>query len=317
MTPDVRRTPRPAGRRRHPARKLGLALLVLGLLASVLTQAPPTPAQAQTARPILMVTGFGQDASGTEETWGDLLASQTRLPDDQVRVVELSGFIPGTDSMEESANEILLAINDLYEDYDTPIDIVAISQGSPAARRTLARYPSSQSRVAGFISFSGANIGIARNHPDPTWAAMLNACSTGGIVWPVCAQMVYPSEPGDTEWLRRLNGIIPAGDPTPGDIRYYYIYSERTTSNPPENEGLLAYDWRTPLPGAEDMSAQRACPTNPNRFAPHAGWYDTGGPELEPDAVMHELALDALNRRLLVIDNPATTCADHPGWPSG
>jgi pimeloyl-ACP methyl ester carboxylesterase len=308
---------------RRARRRIGLTLVVLGLLASLLALTPAAPSQAVTTRPILIVGGFGQTEELTEPYWADPLGAHPRLqlPDDKVRVIELSGVLPGTDSMEESADEIRVAIDALHAQYG-PIDIIAVSQGSPAARRTLVKYPSTQAKVAGFISLSGANIGIPVNPPDPWWSGMLEACSTPPFVWEVCEQIVYRSAPGQTPWLRAVNGIQPAGDPTPGaNIKYYYVYSERTTSSPPEDEGFLAYGWTTPLPGAEPKSAQDACPTNPNRFAPHAAWYSVDRPDdqdnyADADPVMSELVIDALNRDPLVIEDQ-TKCADHPGYPSG
>lgn len=300
-----------------------MALTLLGLLTSLLALVPAAPAQAA-VRPILLVGGFTQVAEISERTWADPLAEQLKLTADQVRVVELAGLIPGSASMDESALRIRWAIDELYGDYGK-IDIIAVSQGSPAARRALQLYPSTQTKVAGFISLSGANLGIPLNHPDPTWAQMLTACTSRPIVWAVCSQMVYPAgQPGNTAWLMDVNGVYPAGDPTPGDgppnnIAYYYIYSERTTTIPPEDEGLTAYGWTSPLRDATPMSAQDACPWNPNRIAPHAAWYPVDADQSglnDPDMVMRELVIDALNRQPLAIADPAT-CADHPFYPSG
>lgn len=315
--PDARPRPRP----RLRARKVALALTVLGLLASLLALAPASPAQAVT-RPTLIVGGFMQTTDLSEDVWVPKLA-QLGVPSSQVRVLELSGVIPGLDSMEESANEIHLAISDMYEDFgDQKIDIIAVSQGAPAARRTLVKFPASQDMVAGFVSVSGINAGIPDESSYALFDEMLTRCATGWVDFDVCEQIVYLDVPGNTTWLRALNGIQPPGDPTPGPIDYFHIYSARTTDDPPLDEGIPPYGWTQPLPGTDETkSAQAACSaTNPNRFAPHAAMYLTDGPDpgtdWDPDAVMFELMVDALNRRSLTIDNPATTCADHPGYPS-
>lgn len=328
--PDTRPDPRPTDPRqdrqgRQAARKLGLALTVLGLLASLLALMPASPAQAQAARrPILIVGGFSQQQGLTEIFWANQLASYFGMDPDLVEATELSGlFLPGTGSMEESADEILWDILALYNHPDNqgdlPVDIIGVSQGSPAARRTLQKYPwlHQDGIVDGFISLSGANFGIPLNHPDPQWTPWLQACSTGGVVWEVCEEMVYTTGAGQTVWLRQLNGIQPPGDPTPGAVDYYYIYSERTLDE--QDEGVTAYGWTQPLPGAVDnQSAQDACPDNPNRYAPHAAWYPDGSDAdswYDPDPVMSELVVDALNRVSLVVEDQSR-CADHADWPS-
>lgn len=326
---DSRPDDRPVNRRRHGTRRtprLGLALALLGIVASLLTLTPSAQAQAAPT-PILIVGGFTQQEGLTELYWANRLADTLEYDDyDLVEAVELRGLlIPGSASMDTSAAEVADEIEDLWDRYDRKIDIIAVSQGSPAARRALQLHPETQDMVSGFISLSGANVGIPLDHPDPQWAAMLEVCSSPPFVWQVCREMVYTTDPGETSWLRDLNAqtTSPPGDPTLGDnITYWYIYSERTTSTPPEDEGTLAYEWTTPLPGAEPRSAQQACPNNRDRYAPHAAWYPAGT-DVHPadgrpdyDFVMAELVIDALKRQPLVIDTPSVTCADHPNYPS-
>lgn len=304
---------------------LGLAAVVMVAGLPACDPAPPNP--------ILVVGGHGmqlQDAQGLaaylvgelgyESDWaaGVELASQ---PGKDYPLDSGHTDWPGSEYASVSADVIQTAIEDLYAAAgDTPIDIVAVSQGAPTTRALLQDNPDDvRSKVAGYISLSGANSGV----PDSDW---VNAIGCFFYQLNVCSEIVYPSgSPGVSDWLEDEVNMPSGSGPVPGSstIDYYHVYTEifpsGTLGTPAaQGEAATPYGWSVPLQGAVNMSVQDACPSNPDRPAPHVGYW-TDGTDTDtlpdPDLVMDELLKDALSRAALSIDAPSTTCLDQPGRP--
>jgi hypothetical protein len=308
-------------RRRQRTRRLALAGAVSGMIASVPALIPASPAHAIT-NPVLFVGGH-TNQNEQLEGWADYIDGTLGLADDKVRAIELrtqpgwnypfdspdAGDWPGTASNEVSAGDIQAAIEDLYADYgNTPVEVIAISQGALATRWLLQSNPSNvRSKVASYISFGGANAGIPDNF-------FLSLCDVGDWA-PACNEMVYESLPGDNNWIEyevnmwhyTLGVPVQDGDPTPGTLPYYHVYTANDgpsgLPNDPgsgkEIEATTPYGWSVPLLGASNRSAQDDC--GASYVAPHGGWNGS-----TPDPVMEHLLLDALNRNSL--DAPATLC---------
>lgn len=287
-----------------------------GLLTSIIGLAPvsPTPAAAQTpVRPILIVGGHANQDEQLEDGADDLGIALGYGPADLsltagVELASLDGWNwPGSASGEVSADRIYDHINFLYVAAgNTPVDVVAISQGAPTTRRALHKHPDAQDKVGTYISFSGANAGI----PD---GFLPDLCER---FIDVCREMVWDVYRGDTSWLRcRVNMIWclgqPDGDPTPGgganpgpgEIAYYNLYTADdgdASTPPPEDEAQIPYNWSQPLQDAQNRSVQDECP---NDSAPHGGWYEN--PD-RIDPVFEELLLDAMRHQPL--DVPPSLC---------
>lgn len=301
-----------AGRRPHRGSRAALALAVIGMIASALALVPADPADARITNPLLIVGGHGNVTSDLEG-WADFLAHPDRLdlPLDKARGLQLQslpGLWPGTESNEDSAwepggvvDDVYDAIMDLSNDYGgARVEVMGVSQGALVVRWLLQANPNNiRNRVASYISFSGVNAGI------PDFLRPLDWCSP---TVPVCQQMVWDTPAdrvGETDWLMdevNMWDYDPAsanGDPTPGAIPYFHIYTtndEGATNLPDYNgqeyEALRPYGWSLPLHDATNRSAQDEC--GADYVAPHGGWTGT-----TPDPVMLELLLDALHRRPL------------------
>lgn len=286
------------------------------------------------ARPIVIVGGHS-NTQAQLNGWAQFIAGAMGQPSNTVVGVELSrqdpALWPGTASNETSATQIANTINFMYAaNGNKPVDVVAVSQGALATRWLMQSNPGGiRDKVASVISYGGVNAGIPVTVTGDIWAGLfLDWCEDfDGLA--VCEEMVWDptfpelDDPGETAWLMTEVNKVPSGDPTPGNIQYYHVY----TSNDPgtleadEAESVRPYGWSVPLLGASNMSAQQACAgTNPDRPAPHGGWWEDGpdpGTDPDPDAVLTELLLDALHHgtgpATLSIDNPATTCQDQPG----
>jgi hypothetical protein len=278
---------------------------------------PADPAEAAVTNPILIVGGHGT-TEPTLQGWAAHINSEVVEPEDPViGVVPLRSapFLwPGTESNEKSAYDpassadVYDAIVGLANEPGERVEVIAASQGALVVRRLMQLNPNDvRSKVASVISFGGVNGGIN------DFNTALDACDPGGFSLVVCEEMVWedngnPSvDPGNTTWLRTRVNMAPSGDPTPGNIRYYHIYTinDDTTSTPipdymgQELEALQPYGWQSPLPGAVTRAAQDDCGTS--HVAPHTGWDGTN-----PDEVQHELLADALYERPL--DAPADLC---------
>jgi pimeloyl-ACP methyl ester carboxylesterase len=158
----------------------------------------------------------------------------------EVSTMELSysliplGLFPGTAPMSESAAAIgrkVDAIRAARCAGQTPcnvkVDIVGHSQGALAARYYTRFIDPGQTRTGTMISLGGPNWG------DQTALAC--------FIYPACLEMLTGSP-----FLDKLN----AGDPTPGDVRYYHLYS--TTA---------VWESKDKLTGAENVAPQDFCPT--------------------------------------------------------
>jgi hypothetical protein len=305
-------------RRQHRTARAALAVAVLGMIASVLALVPADPAHAVNSNPVLFVGGHGNTNTQLEQ-WADYIDDKLGLPpvsmDDMVRGLQLrseAGLWPGTASNEVSAwdpggamDDVYDAILDLSGDYSNkPVEVIAVSQGALVVRWLLQMNPNNiRSRVASYISFSGVNAGI------PDFLSPLDWCEDFDFA--VCEQMVWDTPfqgMGETEWLLyNVNNRLPVvGDPTPGSLPYYHVYTtndDGATDIPDylgqEIEALKPYGWSVPLLGATNRSAQDECGSG--YVAPHGGWTGT-----TPNLVMEDLLLDALYRRTL--DAPSGLC---------
>lgn len=296
-------------RRSRTMKGLRWAVGVVLLSSGLLVMAPAAPAQA-TPRPVLLVGGHTNQQEAMED-WADWIDGKLGLGDDQVRGVELVSDPPdwpdwpGAGSNEASAEVIRAAIEDLHADHGTPVDVIGVSQGAVATRYLLQQNTANiRSKVAGFVSFSGANAGV----PDNPWFGTCEATEFMAM----CDEMVFELAPGDPDWLElnvnRWTYGGPLGDPTPGSIEYFHIYTTNDgeyLNNWPdwpypfgeEWEALKPYGWSVPLLGATNRSAQQEC--GPTYLAPHGGWWLFGEPYPNPNPVMEELLIDALERRPL------------------
>jgi hypothetical protein len=322
----IRREGRPPrSRRRRWLTTLGVVAVMLPVTLG-LTGCHGTPPRA-----IVIVGGHTTDQAQLNG-WAQFIAGAMGQPGNTVVGVPLRSqppWWPGTASNVDSAIDIENTINFMYAASDNrPVDVIAISQGALATRYLLQQNPGNiRSKVASVTSYGGVNAGIPTTVTGDVWGDIfLDWCEDTGALL-VCREMVWdPDEvaPGDTAWLTaNVNMITRPGDPTPGNIQYYHLY----TSNDPgtleadEAESLHPYGWSVPLLGATNLSAQQACAAvNPDRPAPHGGWWPDGpDPDTnpDPDAVLTELLLDVLHHGASQVspsvDNPPVTCQDQPG----
>lgn len=242
-------------------------LALSGLLGGVVATAPPASAGKGGARPVLIV--------GPTLLPQEVLEWITFLDDDfEVFRIELSrwggpwfGDVPGTASMAESARAVQAKVDRILDETGADrVDVIAVSQGAPVARYYVKNLGGLH-EVAGVISVGGGNYGIPWNPYQPV---LLLGCGAHKV--PVCEEIVYRQEPGDTAFLTALN----EPDPTPGNIDYYHVYTE---------SDLQTQHERIPLPGAVNLSVQQACP---GRFVFHADLWDGAMQELIEAALRRE-----------------------------
>lgn len=255
-----------AGRR--PQRpKLAVAVLVLSGLLAGMIGATPAPAEAETSRPVLIVGATAMPAV--------MLDWITFLDDDyDVYRMPLTawggpwwGNVAGTASMARSARDVKAKVGEILgETGAARVDVIAISQGAPVVRYYVKNL-GGLDEVAGVVSFGGVNYGIPWNPYQP-----ILALGCGTLRVPVCEEIIYRRKPGDTSFLKALN----TPDPTPGDIDYYHLYTEADPNTPTE---------AIPLPGAENLSVQEACP---GRLVFHADMWDSAVQELIVAALERE-----------------------------
>lgn len=285
-----------------------LAALLCALVAlTTLAAARPASAQAtRLPRPVLLVGGF-TSPQWFMDLWAAGLADTTDT--DPRRIVGVDLTLGGLVSNKISANgPIRRALDELYARHGERVDIVAMSQGALASRWLLKTDPTARDKVARFVSLGGINAG-GEFDPDSPIGALCGDVEEPDE-WPeACRELFYlpPEGPGGTDFLRELNG----GDPTPGDVAYYHVYTEIPTDGEiPPAEAHEPYGWGVPLLGATNVSAQQACAPHGygNRIAPHAALWSVVDP-IEWDSVQTELVLDALYHDGRPAIDAAATCA--------
>jgi pimeloyl-ACP methyl ester carboxylesterase len=299
---------------KRAAKSLGTAWAVLAGVAAGTGAVSTSLAQD---RPVLVVGGhfttqaiangiadFYRSELDLPAHWAAGVALSVASPEEWAPFVWAGSPWPGTASNEVSAVAVHDAIDALLSATDqSQVDVVAISQGALVTRWLVKNDLEARSKVAGLISLGGVNVG----GPDggSLFGLIQGICEDLDALT-VCGQMVFDTAPGWTNWLIALNG----GDPTPGPIAYYHVYTQNDPNTPEttESEALLpAYIppfpyyfplWQVPLPGATNRSVQQVCqPYFPNRPAPHAGVWPNG----QADVVTLELVLDALRRQPLQV----------------
>ncbi|MEV0399619.1 alpha/beta hydrolase [Actinoallomurus sp. NPDC050550] len=231
-------SPHPPGARSALVSGLAALLALIGFVFAL-------PARAAVREPVLLISGF--DAQRTSL---DAFASWLRSEGDTVYTMQLPGSPPGTAAIKEAAAVVASAVTRIRGATGASrVDIVAHSEGGLAGRYYV-KYLHGLDRVATFIDVGTPNYGVV--------VAVLCA-----VIWQGCADMVP-----DSAFLNELN----AGDPTPGTIPYFHLFSDNG------NEEKVS------LPGATNASVQSFCP---GRAVEHAKELD--------DMAMRRLISSALH----------------------
>jgi len=136
------------------------------------------------------------------------------------------GVFPGSGFIEDSAAAIAQKVDQIRaENGNSKVDIIGHSQGALAARYYTRFLDPNQTKTGTMVSLGGVNWG-----DDTAWFC---------VPYPACIEMLQGSA-----FLDKLN----AGDPTPGSVHYYHLYSKSAV-----NES------RSELVGADNVTPQEAC----------------------------------------------------------
>jgi pimeloyl-ACP methyl ester carboxylesterase len=231
-----------------------IAVVLATALAVAITQIGSlSPAQAAVKDPVLL-------AGGTLAQQSDMnsVKSWLQAKGYTVYAMQLAGSPPGTPSIKVSAAAVAAEVARIRKETGAAkVDFVGHSEGGLAGRYYV-KFLGGLNEVGRYIDMGTPNYGDL--------APLL--CQ----LWQACVDML----PGSA-FLTELN----AGDPTPGAIPYFHLYSDN---------GEVGE--KNPLPGATNASVQSFCP---GRSVIHTKEWD--------DGAMRQLVDSALAARPL-----ATTC---------